>query len=540
MFRNLGLRGRLLILVAVALAGLAGLASVQALHLRTQLIDDRKATLVATIDLAMSTVKSFQAREDRGEMTREEAQRRAADVLRDMRFLGNEYFYVYDSKAMGVMHPIQPGYVGVSHWERKDKSGQYVIRALVDGALTGNGYVQTWTARPGSDEQVPKLHYLEHFQPWDWVVGTGLYIDDLDRTFRGQLLKSVIGVLVASLLVGVAAWVIARAIFNQIGGEPLLAMRLMERASQGDLSAGVGQASPGSLLASLQTMINGLREMVGGVGNSAHTLIGNAAHIAEAADQVAIAARNQSDATSAMAAAVEQMTVSISHISQSAQDTEHSSATAADMAEEGEHRVSQAADEIGKIADSVNTAATAIRQLEARAEEISTVTGVIRDIAAQTNLLALNAAIEAARAGEQGRGFAVVADEVRGLAERTAAATVQIGEMVGAIQNETGSAVSAMDAVLPKVEHGVGLAHDAAGSLRAIREGAAVTLERIRDVALATREQSAASTAIAQQVESIAQMVEETSAAMASTADSAKSAERVADELNGMVERFRC
>jgi len=540
MFRNMGLKGRLLVLVAIALVGLVGLAGVQALHLRSQLMDDRKATLKASMDLAVSTVKSFQAREAKGEMSREEAQRRATEVLRDMRFLGNEYFYVYDSKAMGVMHPIQADYVGRSHWDRKDKSGQYVMRVLIDAALSGKGYVQSFTVRPGSDEQVPKLHYLEHFQPWDWVVGTGLYIDDLDRTFHAQLIKSAIGVLLVILLVGLAAWAITRAIFNQIGGEPLLAMRLMERASQGDLTASVGRVPPGSLLASLETMMSGLRGMVAGVGTNAHTLIGSASHIAEAADQVALAARNQSDATAAMAAAVEQMTVSINHISQSAQDTEDSSATAADQASEGEQRVSQAAEEIGKISDSVSAAAAAIRQLEARADEISTVTGVIRDIAAQTNLLALNAAIEAARAGEQGRGFAVVADEVRGLAERTAAATVQIGDMVGAIQSETGAAVSAMDAVLPQVEHGVGLAHGAAASLRAIREGAASTLGRIRDVALATKEQSAASTAIAQQVENIAQMVEETSAAMASTADSAKAAERVADDLNGMVERFRC
>ncbi|PKO50078.1 MAG: methyl-accepting chemotaxis protein, partial [Betaproteobacteria bacterium HGW-Betaproteobacteria-21] len=449
-------------------------------------------------------------------------QKRAANVLRSVRYLGNEYLYVYDSKAMGVMHPIRPEYEGAPHWDRKDKEGNYTVRALVGAATGGDGFAFTMTPKPGSDVQVPKLHYLEHFKEWDWVIGTGLYTDDLDALFYSQLSYVAMVIALAMLFVGALTWIIARTILGQIGGEPGSVMALMEKASHGDLTIEVGNAQPGSMLASLGAMTLGLREMMRQVGDSARTLVSNATHISDASGQVAAAARNQSDATSSMAAAIEELTVSVGHISDSARETEINSARAVDMAGSGEKTVHLAADEISLIAERVTSAATRIRSLEARAGDVSAIASVIKDIAAQTNLLALNAAIEAARAGEHGRGFAVVADEVRGLAERTATATVQINQMITGIQGDTAAAATSMDSALPQVERGVALAREAADSLKAIRAGAAETLERTSDVALATREQSAASTAIAQKVEGIAQMVEETSAAVDSTAESAK------------------
>lgn len=279
--------------------------------------------------------------------------------------------------------------------------------------------------------------------------------------------------------------------------------------------------------------------MVAQIASGAPTLKETAESLSHASGQVATASHYQADSTSSMAAAIEQMTVSINHISDSARETEEDSSSAATLAQGGEQKVDTATKEMQLIASTVSTAAEKIRSLETRTHEISSIAGVIKEIAAQTNLLALNAAIEAARAGEQGRGFAVVADEVRKLAERTSAATEEINSMLVAIQGDTASAVGTMDMALPQVARGVNLAQEAAQSLRDIRDGASNTLARIRDVAMATREQSAASNAIAQQVESIAQMVEETSASMQQTAESAQRLEGVARELGSLVARFR-
>ena len=164
---------------------------------------------------------------------------------------------------------------------------------------------------------------------------------------------------------------------------------------------------------------------------------------------------------------------------------------------------------------------------------------MIKDIAGQTNLLALNAAIEAARAGEQGRGFAVVADEVRKLAERTASATTEIEQMITGIQTETIGAVEAMDAALPEVQEGVKLANSASESLRAIEDGARRTLARVGEVADSTHEQSAASTSIAQRVEQIANMVEETTITIRGTAETAHQLENIANSLKQQMSKFR-
>ena len=293
------------------------------------------------------------------------------------------------------------------------------------------------------------------------------------------------------------------------------------------------------MLHDLTRMLQSIRQMVGDISTKSDTVRQTAESISVASGQVAEASHHQANSTSTMAAAIEELTVSITHVSDLARDTEQYSSAAATLATSGEAQVAEATREMTLIAEQATSAAQMIRSLESRATDISKITDVIKEIAAQTNLLALNAAIEAARAGEQGRGFAVVADEVRKLAERTSSATEEITGMTGAIQSDTAAAVDTMDKSLPQIEHGVALARQAEQSLREIRAGAVATLERIREVALATQEQSAASTAIAQQVETIAQMVEETSASTQQTAESAHDLDLVARELGSLVKRFR-
>jgi len=532
------LKGRLTLSVLVALIGLVVLGTFEIVHLRSQLLADRKATLQAAVDIAMSTVKEFQARESRGELNREEAQTRAKDALRSMRYLGPEYFYTYDSKGMGVMHPVRPEYVGKPHWDRQDKSGAYTVRNMIAAALDKSGFVETQTPRPGSDVQVPKLHYLEHFQPWDWIIGTGLYIDDLDTLFYAQVRNAAIVIALILLTVGVVAWSMARAILAQIGGEPAEAQSAMGKVAAGDLTVSLGSARRDSLLGELGNLVQSLRTMMGEIAQGAGQVAGSARQIADTSAEVAQAAEAETEATQAMAAAMEELTVSITHVSDNADETQRYASTAAELATQGEQSVETVADNISTMASTVANAAEKVRTLSANTQEVARIASVIKDIAGQTNLLALNAAIEAARAGEQGRGFAVVADEVRVLAERTEKATVEISGVVERIQSETVNTAKVMDAALPEAEKARSTASQTTELLHRIAEGSRSAQDLVRDVAASTREQSEASNALAQQVERIANQVEHTGQSMNTTARAAQSLLDTAQALKTATERF--
>ncbi|MBI2308597.1 MAG: cache domain-containing protein [Rhodocyclales bacterium] len=545
MLGNMKLRSKIILLVLAALAGMAVITVFSALAAKRDLTEGRKEVIKSMVEAGYNIIAHYQSLEAAGKLPKEEAQRLAAEAVKVARYGGadskTEYLYVWTMEGVSVVHP-KAEMVGQNMLEKiKDGQGRYTIKDIIAAVQSQRGaYVDTAFPRPGGKEPLPKLQYVMHFQPWGWLVGTGLYMDDLDTAFRTRVLSDLAVAAVALLLIGGVGFVVARSVLGQVGGEPGEAIDLMARAAAGDLTVDVKQAAKGSMLASFGEMLVSLRSMVTEIHSGSNRLIKDAERINTAAKEVAQASQQQADATSAMAAAIEEMTVSINHISDTAVETERASELAANEAAEGEQQVLTATAEINKIATSVTEASQKIRELDQRADQVSSIAQVIKEIAGQTNLLALNAAIEAARAGEQGRGFAVVADEVRKLAERTSAATVEIEQMISGIQNDTESVVGVMDAALPQVEAGVHLAEGAAKSLRDIREGASQTLTRIREVADSTKEQSIASNSIAQQVEQIAQMVEETSAAMNATAGTASELESLAGELNRLVGRFRC
>ena len=261
--------------------------------------------------------------------------------------------------------------------------------------------------------------------------------------------------------------------------------------------------------------------------------------LSTAAQQVATSSSNQSSSTSAMAASIEEMTVSISTVSSSADDAQAVAREAGNISDQGGAIIEQTVTEMGTIAQTVATASRVIQTLGEESQQISSVVQVIKEVADQTNLLALNAAIEAARAGEQGRGFAVVADEVRKLAERTAQSTADISAMIGKIQTSAKEAVNEMEHVVKQVESGQTLAQDAGARIQTIREEAGKVSNAVTEISNALKEQSQASQDIAKHVESIAQMTDENNAAAEETAAGAQHLDKLAQEVNHTVSQFK-
>ncbi|MBS1227362.1 MAG: methyl-accepting chemotaxis protein [Proteobacteria bacterium] len=268
--------------------------------------------------------------------------------------------------------------------------------------------------------------------------------------------------------------------------------------------------------------------------------VATAAHaMATTANQVATASNQQSEAASNMAATVEQMTVSINHVADRAQEANRLSSESGQLAVSGEAVIGQTAGDIHDIAATVDQAAGLIHGLEQHSQQIANVVQVIKDVADQTNLLALNAAIEAARAGEQGRGFAVVADEVRKLAERTSASTQEIATTIDTMRSGAANAVTSMHGVVTQVAQGVERAQQANESIKQIGQSSRNAVGMVEEIAEAIREQSSATDNIATQVERIAQMSEESSAAVGNSAESAQQLDRLATDMQHIVAAYR-
>ena len=346
-------------------------------------------------------------------------------------------------------------------------------------------------------------------------AGTPALQDSLSGTRTLVITFGVLGL----LTLGTLGWLIGKAIVKPLDTVHAAVARA---ADQLDFTGNVSVSSQdelGKIIEAYNRLIARLRTTVVGMQESTRQMLAVTEDVDRSSRRIARNSQMQSDASTNMAASVEEMTVSISMVAQQARDASSHTQESRNIADHSSEVILTTLTGIQTISDSVREAASRIKALRTDCDAISTVANMIREIAEQTNLLALNAAIEAARAGEQGRGFAVVADEVRKLAERTAKATQEISSLLGRMQDSAKLAVNSMVTTEEAVGHGVDNARQAGESIEKIKDGSSAAASVVEDISGAIREQQAGSTAIAQNIEQMAQMSEQNSAAASASAD---------------------
>ncbi len=364
------------------------------------------------------------------------------------------------------------------------------------------------------------------------------HVENIHHDNRSALTALLVGNTIALIVTVLIGWRTTRSIT-----EPVAKMvSTAERIAEGDLTETLtvdADDEIGRLQAAMKKMTDSLVQAIAQVRVGSTRLVDAASGLSAAASQVRGGSEYQSEAASGMAAALEEMSTSISHVSDLSEDARQSSSKSRDVAKAGNSTIGSMVSEIERVAKTIEESASSAITLGRESEKISTIIHVIKDVADQTNLLALNAAIEAARAGEQGRGFAVVADEVRKLAEKTTNSAQEITDMVAALQTSANAMATRMESTVGGVRQGLEYAQRAGAAIGEIDAGAEGVVSMIDNVSVALREQASASHDIGNRVEKIVQMIEENTTAVGSVAQSAGDLDALSRSLNASVERFR-
>ncbi len=320
-------------------------------------------------------------------------------------------------------------------------------------------------------------------------------------------------------------------------------LEAMEKFSKGDLTVQVTPPDKdddiSKLFKGFNSAVNKIRHMINKVSEATHATASASAEISSIAEELSSGAQEQNAQTMEIASAVEEMNYTISESSKNTSAVAHSSEEIKSLAQNGGEKVVETVNKMESIADLVMKAAENVQKLSNSNEKIGEIVKVINDIADQTNLLALNAAIEAARAGEHGRGFAVVADEVKKLAERTTSATKEISEMIYAVQNEMKNTVESIEYGTKEAQSGKMLANEAGNAINEIVNSINHIVEMINNIAATSEEQSTTFAQISENIELISKVTAESSAGSAQMAEAAEDLNRLTTNLEALLENFK-
>ncbi|MEH6733621.1 methyl-accepting chemotaxis protein [Shewanella sp.] len=479
-------------------------------NFRSELISERKNQLKESVQIAQGVIEYQLALGDKGSVN---------DALRDLRFGSAGYFFIYDNAGVNIFHPTMPELEGQNKIDMADPNGTKIIVGLLDAAKSGTGNFSYYYKKPGSEQLVEKLGFAVMIPNTNWMLGSGAYIDDIEESIGGYETykteemnqKAFMFLLIALGLTGITAFGVVVMAHKMVVPIQNMASSLNDIAKgEGDLTKRLDITSEdeiGQLGSAFNLFIDKLQHIIGDV--------------AGATDRVKHAAQSISGQTVSMTEQlynhnneIDQIVTAITEMSATAHDVAHNTNMVAEATHAASDNVTKAQDcvdtsltEVSNLMNQIDNAAANVKSLSEQSKKINSVLSVIGGIADQTNLLALNAAIEAARAGEQGRGFAVVADEVRNLASRTQASTVEINEMLAELNKLVTQTVQTMEESQVSCLSSVESSRAISESLGAVTSSVTSINDMSTQIATAATEQSSVTEEINRNINSVQEIV---------------------------------
>lgn len=526
-------------LVAIAMLFVLGLLMIQ--QVRTDLYKGKQVMTQNIVETARGVLTYYQQLEASGSMTTAEAQKAAMDQVRLIRYGHNDYFWINDMQPVMVMHPMKPELEGQDLSKVKDPNGKALFTEMVKVAqLTGAGLVDYQWAKPGEKDPVPKISYVELFKPWGWIIGSGIYVDDVEAEFRDYLVRfSLIGLVIAALMAVLVAVLIRsitqplrhsmQAMANIASGEADLTRKL-------DVS---GNDELTTLSRDFNTFTEKLRMVIGQLFETSGSLEVSSNSLGALAGQAHKQSQQQAQQMELVATAINEVTYAVQEVAKNAKQASNEVGDAEKQAGLGQRNIEASLQQIDQLSTTIGEAVGVIQSLADETTKIGSVLEVIGSIADQTNLLALNAAIEAARAGEQGRGFAVVADEVRLLAQRTQASTAEIHTMIERLQKNSSAAVTVIMESNRASQATVEQASQAGASLGQIAQALRNLSGLNASIASATHQQTHVAEDINQNVTQAAGLAQQSTQAAEESRAAGEKLGELAEQLNRLLKQFK-
>ena len=542
------------ILFAIVLSGAAAkillnLAEDEVKETRERLVQESRQELQHYMQIAMGSVQALYDGASQGDMASRD---QAIAILSKIKYGKDGYFFGYDSQVVRLFRGDSPVDVGKSFTGRQDPNGVRVNDELVRVAKDGSNYVQYSSPLPNNDSiLVPKLAYSYYLPKWDLALGTAVNLDGVEAQVAEveAAIEERVSTILTSILVIAAIMLVVFGILGLTLSIAFLRPLQLIKANLDDIAAGEGdltrrlpvtsQDELGELAGSFNRFVEKIHGLVWQIAEMTTQLTGLVGEVAAQAQRSEQAMERQRHETDQVATAINEMSAAAHEVARSAQGAAEAAQQTDNEGQAAKKVVDGSIDRIHALVEDIRESGVSLDNLQQDVQSIVSVLDVIRSIAEQTNLLALNAAIEAARAGEAGRGFAVVADEVRALASRTQQSTQEIQGMIDRLQGGTRDAVTAMRRSSDAGEITSEQANQAGASLDAIAQLIGTINAMNAQIASAAEEQTAVAEEINRSVHQIAVAVESVADETRHGAETSRSLAGLGERLGALVRQFR-